>query len=37
MVLKLGGAELEKLKSLCILVVTLDSRLTFETHLKGSQ
>ena len=30
----LGGAELEELKSLRILRVTLDSKLTFETHLR---
>ena len=31
--LSLGGAEFEEVKSLHILVVTLDSKLTFETHL----
>ena len=31
--LTLGGAELEKVKSLCILGVTLDSMLTLETQL----
>ena len=31
--LTLGGAELQELKSLHILGVTLDSKLTFETHL----
>ena len=30
----LGGAELEELKSLRILEATLDSKLTFETHLR---
>ena len=29
--LTVGGAEIEELKSLCILGVTLDSKLTFET------
>ena len=32
--LTLGGAELEKLKRLRILGVTLDSKLTFDTHLQ---
>ena len=32
--LTLGGAELEELKSLCILEVTFASKLTFEMHLK---
>ena len=30
----LGGAELEEVKSLRILVVTLDSELAFETYLR---
>ena len=30
--LTVGGAELEELKSLRILGVTLDSKLTFDTH-----
>ena len=30
----LCGAELEEVNSLCILGLALDSRLTFETHLK---
>ena len=32
--LTLGGAEFEKLKSLRILGETLDSKLTFETHMR---
>ena len=28
-----GGAELEEVKGRCILELTLDSKLTFETHL----
>ena len=32
--LTLGGAELEELKSLRILGVTLDSKLPFEIHLR---
>ena len=31
--LRLGGAELEEVKSLSILGVTLDSKLKFEAHL----
>ena len=31
--LTLGGAEVEEVKSIRILEVTLDSKLTFETHL----
>ena len=34
--LTLGGGELEELKSLRILGVTLDSMLTFDTHFSGS-
>ena len=30
--LTLGGVELEEVKSICILGVTLDSQLTCETH-----
>ena len=32
--LTLGGAKLEEVKSLRILGVTLDSQLTFKTHLR---
>ena len=32
--LSLGGGELEEVKSLRILWVTLDSKLTFETHMR---
>ena len=31
--LTLGGAELKQVKCLCILVVTIDSELTFDTRL----
>ena len=30
----LGGAGLEEVKSLCILGITFDSKLTFEMHLR---
>ena len=30
----LGGAQLEEIKSLRVLGITLDSKLTFETHLR---
>ena len=33
-ILTLGGTELEEVKSLRILGVTLDSKLTFEAHLR---
>ena len=33
--LTLCGEALEEVNSLCILRVTFDSNLTFETHLRG--
>ena len=32
--LSLGGGEFEEIRSLCILGVTFDPKLTFETHLR---